>query len=65
MLSANYRTKKSLKESVGQSLRYTETSLFGTEFVPSGQFSVVGPSPYERKWYAQVTMADGLIARVT
>lgn len=65
MMGANYKTKKALKESVGKVLRYTETSVFGEEFKRDGKFTVVGPSPYERKWFAEVTMKDGLIARVT
>lgn len=65
MLSATYPTKKALKSSTGQPLRYTETSMFGPEYTPDGTFPVVGPTPYQRKWYAQVTMTDGLITRVS
>lgn len=65
MMGASYKTKKALKESVGQPLKYVETSFFSDEYKPDGKFAVVGPSPYERKWYAQVTMKEGLIARVT
>jgi len=65
MMGAAYPTKKSLKESVGQSLRYEETSMFGAEYRANGQFNVVGPSPYKRKWYATVTMENGLIKKVT
>ena len=64
MLGALYPTKKSLRESLGQALQYEETSIFGPEFRPDGCFPVVGPSPYLRKWYAEVTMRDGLIAKV-
>ena len=64
MLSATYLTKKALKESVGQSLRYIETSMFGAEFQSTGTFAVVGPSPTNRKWFAEVTMQDGKIAKV-
>ena len=64
MLGANYPSKKALKESVGSSLRYTETSAFGARFKADGTFPVVGPSPYVRKWYAQVTMRGGKIAKV-
>lgn len=64
MMSANYPTKKALKECVGQRLKYTETSIFGAEFTENGKFCVVGPSPYERKWFAEVTMKDGLILKV-
>jgi len=65
MLVANYKTKKSLKESIGQSLLYTETSMFGAEYRANGKFCVVGPSAYQRKWYAEVTMANGKIAKVS
>lgn len=60
----HYKTKKDLKAAVGQPLRYTETSLFGAEYRKDGILYVVGPSPQIRKWYAQVTMRDGLIAGV-
>lgn len=65
MMGARYKTKKELKGSVGERLRYVETSMFGEEFKPNGTFCVVGPDPYSRKWFAEVTMKDGLIARVT
>jgi hypothetical protein len=64
MMGASYPTKKALKESVGKSLRYVETSIFGDEYHENGTFCVVGPSPYERKWFAEVTMVDGKIAKV-
>ena len=59
MLSANYKTKKALKESIGKELRYTETSLFGVEYKENGSFCVVGTSPYIRKWYVMVHMENG------
>lgn len=65
MMGASYKTKKALKESIGKPLRYVETSMFGEEYTDNGTFCVVGPSPYERKWYASVTMKDGLIAKVS
>jgi len=64
MMGANYKTKKELKENVGQPLKYEETSIFGPEYDPNGTFCVVGPSPYERKWFAEVTMENDLIKRV-
>ncbi len=64
-MAATYKTKKALKEAVGKTLRYVETSMFGEEFKRDGTFCVVGPSPYERKWFAEVTMSEGLIAKVT
>lgn len=65
MMGASYKTKKLLKESIGKPLNYIETSMFGFEYKPDGTFPVVGPSPYERKWYATVTMKEGLIFKVT
>ena len=66
MMGANYPTKKALKAAVGKRLAYIETSMFGAEYRDTGAFAVVGPCPYtSRKWYAQVTMADGRIAKVS
>jgi hypothetical protein len=64
MLVALYKTKKALKESIGKPLHYQETSTFGYEYKPNGKFAMVGPGAYDRKWYAQVTVKDGLIQKV-
>lgn len=64
MLVARYKFKKFLKECIGKRLNYQETSLFGNEFKENGTFCVVGPEAYVRKWYATVTMKDGLILKV-
>lgn len=65
MMGASYPSKKVLKENVGKPLRYVETSMFGSEFKPNGKFCVVGPCPFtNRKWYAEVTMENGLIKKV-
>ena len=65
MMGADYKTKKMLVASVGQALRFEETSMFGPEYKENGSFCVVGPSPYERKWFATVTMENGLIKKVS
>ena len=65
LATAGYATKKELKASKGKPLCYTETSMFGLEYKVNGTFCVVGPSPYNRKWFASVTMQDGLIHKVT
>lgn len=66
MLGAPYAHKKDLKASVGEPLKYIETSMFGAEFDPNGTFCVVGPDPYKnRKWFAEVTMENGRIKKVT
>jgi hypothetical protein len=64
MLQAFYPSKKALKESVGKPLNYSETSFFGLEFKENGSFCVADGSP-SRKWFAQVTMKDGVIAKVS
>jgi len=64
MLGALYKTKKELKESVGKRLKYIETSLFGKEYQGDGKFCVVGPHPYNRRWYAEIIMENGLIKKV-
>jgi hypothetical protein len=65
MLVANYPYKKDLKNQIGKQLNYTETSMFGPEYKPNGSFCVVGPRATERKWYAKVTMENGLIKKVS
>ena len=59
-------TKKVLKAQVGVEASHVlqETSLFGPELRESGRFPVVGPGPYERKWYATVTVEAGRIIKV-
>jgi hypothetical protein len=65
MMAASYPTKKALKESIGQPPEFVETSFFGPEYTGDGSYTVVGPAPYNRKWYATVTVKDGKIAKVT
>ena len=67
MMLLGYNTKKELKENIGQALRYTETSMFGAEYRSTGTF--VGANrpaitKVGREFFAEVTMIDGLIAKV-
>ena len=64
MLVALYKTKKNLKESIGRLLNYQETSIFGVEYLPDGRLTVVGPTATSRKWFANVTLHDGIISKV-
>jgi len=65
MMGASYPTKKALKESIGKSLQFVETSFFA-EYKENGTFNVVGPDAYtNRKWYATVRLVNGLITKVT
>ncbi len=63
---SGYKTKKQLKQAVGQPLNYVETSAFGAEYKATGSFCVVGPCAYtKRTWFATVHMKEGLIEKVT
>ena len=67
MMILNYESKKALKENVGKPLRYTETSMFGDEYRPDGQFCGCNRphlTGYKREFFATVTMTDGLISSV-
>ena len=64
MLVAKYKYKKDLKGSIGKSLLYEETSMFGSEYSSDGKFTVVGPAAYIRNWYAAVTMKNDKIVKV-
>ena len=63
MIQVFYKTKKELKEQVGKSLLYKETSFFENEYLNTGTFSVADGSP-KRKWFATVTMKDDIILKV-
>ena len=64
MIQAHYSSKKELKNSLGQRLKYNETSIFGLEYKTNGQFCVADYSP-KRKWFATVYIQDNLIVKVT
>ena len=61
MMQLNYKTKKDLKQNIGKELNYSETSIFGEEYKKNGTF--VGCDS-KRKFFAKVTMEDGLIKKV-
>ena len=61
MIAALYPTKKALKESIGKMFKFRETSIFRSEFTPTGMMTVVGPSEHERKWYANVWCDENYI----
>ena len=50
---------------VGRAPDFIETSMFGPQYKGDGTYTVVRPSPYDRKWFATVTVRGGLITRVT
>lgn len=62
-----YPSKKALKESVGQRLRYIETSLFGPQYRDNGTITVANRphiTKIGREFFAEVTMTNGLISKV-
>ena len=61
---AGFDTKKALKAAIGEVPDFIETSMFGDEFNGDGTYTVVGPSPYVRKWFATITVSNGCIAKV-
>jgi len=64
MLAASYPTKKAMREAKGTPLLYIETSILGPDYKGDGNYVVVGPSPYNRKWYGQVVVKGGVIHSV-
>ena len=63
-----YHSKKDLKAAVGQRLKYIETSMFGPEYTSDGTLTVAGRphiTGMKREFFAQVTMKDDIIQRVT
>ncbi len=74
MMILNYKSKKELKENVGKSLDYTETSMFGAEYLSNGSFCGCN-RPYSpkypkfeqrkgREFFANVTIENDLIKSV-
>ena len=67
MLVFNYKSKKELKESIGQPLDYIETSIFGAEYRADGVLTGANRphiTGMGREFFANVTMKGGLIAAV-
>ena len=69
MIILNYKSKKELRENIGKSLNYRETSMFGPEYKSDG--TVVGSNrPHStnnegREFFAEVTLKNHIIKKVT
>ena len=61
-IQVNYKTKKELKNNIGNELDYTETSFFGNEYKNNGTF--VG-CDVKRKFFAKITIENNIIKKVT
>jgi len=67
MIVFNYKSKKELKENIGQHLKYIETSIFGDEYLRDGQLTGANRphiTGIGREFFAQVTMQNGFIKSV-
>ena len=68
MLVLDYPSKKELKENIGESLFYMETSMFGPEYKSDGTFCGCNRphiTGHKREFFAEVTMKDGKIFKVS
>ena len=66
----NFRTKKALKEAVASGEKVTvyqpNGDMFGKEPPKNGTVSIEGPHyPEPHRWYAQVTLTDGVVTKVS
>ena len=63
---SGFKTKKALKEAIGQTPKFIETSIFGDQYEgDDGIYTVVGPHPTVRTWFAELTIVNGRIHKVT
>jgi hypothetical protein len=63
----NFRTKKALREAVaaGREVGVFQPGPFGGPEPYDGEVTVEGPHyPEPHKWYARVTLRDGIIVKV-
>lgn len=63
----NFKTKKALKEAVanGQKIGVYQVGPFGGNEPRNGTVCVEGPHyPEPHRWYASVTLEDGIITKV-
>ena len=59
-----FKTKKELKAAIGTVPEFIETSVFGNQYKGDGIYTVVGPHPTVRKWFAELTIVNGRIQKV-
>jgi hypothetical protein len=67
-LIAPYVSKKDLKAQIGKRLAHIETSMFGDEYRSNGTYPVCNRphiTGIGREWFAEVTMVDDIITKVT
>lgn len=57
------KTKKSLKEKIGKRISVNDPSIV-PEYTGTGNYFCVGPGLYDRRWYAQIDVKDGILLKV-
>jgi len=60
-IQVNYKTKKELKNNIGNELNYIETSIFGDEYKENG--TIIG-CDVKRKFFAKITIENNIIKNV-
>lgn len=66
-LIVHYASKKDLKAAIGKQLKYTETSIFGDEYLDNGVLTVANRPHVTHmgcEFFARVTMEGGRIKKV-
>ena len=61
-IQVHYKTKKDLKNNIGQELDYTETNIFKDEYTENG--TVIG-CDINRKFFAKITIENNIIKKVS
>jgi hypothetical protein len=63
---SRFKTKKSLREAVaaGVKVYVHDEAIFGDGSIPDGKHALVGPAPYDRRWYATIQVKDLIITSV-
>ena len=61
-IQVHYKTKKDLKNNIGQELDYTETNIFKNEYKQNG---IVIGCDLNRKFFAKITIENNIIKKVS
>jgi hypothetical protein len=59
-----FKTKKELKSFIGQTVACIVPRFGGDDYVDNYNGAIVGPGPYNRKWYAEVVIENNILKKV-
>ena len=62
-----YKSKKELKDAIGEKLKYEETSIFGNEYISNGNITGANRphlTGMGREFFATVTLENDIIKKV-